>query len=242
MQLVKESELEKEDGVLIVGLGAIGLMAASIARSQGLRVWGAELSAASVCLARAPAAGVADVILTDKDSISPICSKHEIRRIMITAPPAVLPHAVEAIGYGGVITYVGLAQKTEETIPLNMNHLLRKKVTIRPVYAVPSLYAKETMRALESGVIDSRSLMSLPRCSWSGRAERYRRPFYPRPPSESSRLRPKSSAVVVPRVVVSLWWIRRCCRLRRPLSAAIRVHPRPSPHPPGLIDDERPAA
>ncbi len=160
MELVKSSELEKDEPVLVVGLGAIGLMTAQIAVGLGAKVYGAELSTASAALDAAEKSGLERVVHSELESINGICTENKIRKIMITAPPALIPKAVEAIEFGGLITYIGLGQEGREMVTFNINNFLRKKATIRAVYAVPGLYAKEALNALESGIIKPKLLIT----------------------------------------------------------------------------------
>ena len=154
MELIRESALRKGEDVLIMGLGAIGLMGAQIAVSMDARVYGADISSAKASLAAAGRIGLEGIIRTDKESLSEICSEKKIRRIVITAPPSTILQAVEAIQFGGSIAYLGLGHAGQEIISLNTNNFLRKKLTLKAIYAVPALYPEETMKMLESGIIN----------------------------------------------------------------------------------------
>ncbi|MCM8769024.1 MAG: alcohol dehydrogenase catalytic domain-containing protein [Candidatus Omnitrophica bacterium] len=160
LELVKESELRNEQVVLVVGLGAIGLMAAQILKSLGIRVLGQEIPSAQASLTAAKKMGLEVVAPGGRELLSTACTRYSIRRIMITASPQTIPEAVEAIQFGGIITYIGLGQGGQEIISLDCNKLLRKKVTLKPVYAVPPLYPEESLRLLKSGIIDSRLIIS----------------------------------------------------------------------------------
>ncbi|MFH1904438.1 MAG: alcohol dehydrogenase catalytic domain-containing protein [bacterium] len=155
LELIKNSDLKKGEKVLIIGMGAIGLMAAQMAISIGVKVYGADISPAKASFASAEKIGLEGIIKTDEESILEVCSKKKIRRIMITAPPSTILQAVEAITFGGLITYIGLGHKGQEIISLDINKFLRKKATLKAVYAVPTLYPKEVMKMLESKIINS---------------------------------------------------------------------------------------
>ena len=136
------------------------MMAAQIAVSMGAKVYGADISSAKASLASAGRIGLEGIIKMDVGSISDTCSRRKIRRIMITAPPTTIVEAVEAIEFGGLITYIGLGHGGQEIISLNSNRFLRKKATLKAVYAGPKLYPEEAMQMLETGIINPKLIIT----------------------------------------------------------------------------------
>jgi len=107
VDMVKVAEIGLTDRVLVVGTGAIGLMALAIARRRtaGLVV-AADLYPTKLEIARRLGA---DAVVHTGETPLAECGKPfgGFERVLVTAPPKVLPDALATACYGGHVTFIG---------------------------------------------------------------------------------------------------------------------------------------
>lgn len=160
VDMIKTAEIRMTDRVLVVGTGPIGLMALAIARrlTSG-PVVAANRSAGR--LATAQRLG-ADAAFSTKDTPLAECGAPYggFDKILITAPPQVIPDCITAAAYGGYIVFIGSNFREGGTIPLDTHALHFGKKQLRPSFASPALYLPEALQLLRTGVVPAPEIIS----------------------------------------------------------------------------------
>ena len=152
--MVRLADLTPESRLLLIGPGPIGLMALELARSMGVRqvrVCGHAKRTGRYRLARK--IGI-DEWLEPDELASADFGTGAPDRILVTAPPAMIPHAVRVAAKGAIISYVGLGWSAEQAnIPFDLDSFHVRKLQLRGSFASPALYGPAVLRALRDGRI-----------------------------------------------------------------------------------------
>ncbi|MEN6371467.1 MAG: alcohol dehydrogenase catalytic domain-containing protein [Armatimonadota bacterium] len=160
IDMVKTAEIGLTDRVLVVGTGAIGLMAIAIARH---RTTGA-LVAANRTPGRLEAAkrlGV-DATVCFKDASLAKCGEAYggFDKILVTAPPSVLPDCITAAAYGGYIVFIGSDYKNGGVVSIDTHALHFGKKQLRSSFASPALYLPQALHLLKTGAVPAKEIVS----------------------------------------------------------------------------------
>jgi L-iditol 2-dehydrogenase len=160
VDMVKVAEIGLTDRVLLVGSGPIGLMALPlIRRATAGPVVVANRSKGK--LEKALRLG-ADKVVSSQDISLPDLGKEYggFDRILITAPPDVIPDCITAAAYGAYIVYIGSNFRTGGVISLDTHALHFGKKQLRPSFASPALYLPEALTLMRTGVIPPKEIVS----------------------------------------------------------------------------------
>lgn len=160
VDMIKTAEITLTDRVLVVGTGAIGLMALVIAR----RLTAETVVAANRSTGRLDIAtrlGADAVFSTNDASLAEIGEKFGgFNKVLITAPPQVIPDCITATAYGGYLVYIGSDFRGGGVIPLDTHALHFGKKQLRASFASPAVYLPEALQLLRSGVVPSNEIVS----------------------------------------------------------------------------------
>ncbi|OPZ27139.1 MAG: putative zinc-type alcohol dehydrogenase-like protein YjmD [Lentisphaerae bacterium ADurb.BinA184] len=160
VDMIKVAEIALSDRVLVVGAGAIGLMALAIARrlTSGVVVATARSDAK---LEWARKLGADAVVNTSKAALAE-CGKPYggFDRILVTAPPQTLPACLAAGAYGAYVVYVGFDWGPGGVIQLDTTAMHVGKKQLRASFASPAVYFPEALQLLRSGAVPARQLVS----------------------------------------------------------------------------------
>ena len=160
VDMVKVAEIGLSDNVLIVGSGAIGLMALAIARrpTTGLVV---AANRTPGKLETAKRLGADAVIDLSKTSLAE-CGKPYggFHKVLSTAPPATLPASLDACGYGGVVVFIGFDWGVGGTVSFNTTSMHLGKKQLRASFASPAVYLPEALQMLHRKVVPRREIVS----------------------------------------------------------------------------------
>ncbi|HHT24298.1 MAG TPA: alcohol dehydrogenase catalytic domain-containing protein [Clostridiaceae bacterium] len=161
MDLFKTADIRLNDDVLVYGAGTIGLMVVQLAVAAGANVYVANRSRSKKKAELALQFGAKEVIFTDKENILEYkFPKGGLDKILVTAPPAVIPDAVNLMNLGGILAFIGISYGEEAMITLDSNIVHHKKMQIRASDAVPALYFPLCIDLVEEGVVDLKSLVT----------------------------------------------------------------------------------
>ena len=160
IDLVKTAEIGMGDHVLVLGAGSIGLMALELARRAGAsRIWAACRSRATRKIELVREFGAEDVVLTDSQSISDYpFPRGGVDKVLITAPPAVIPQALGVMRYGGIAAFIGFGGDGAITIDAHRFHT--GKLQLRGAFSSPGIYFPLAIEALTTGMVDADALIS----------------------------------------------------------------------------------
>ena len=83
-----------------------------------------------------------------------------VDRVLVIAPPKVLPSAVQMVRFGGLVSFISIHLGGESKIELDVNDLVFNKVTLRPTFAEPGVKFPVSIRLLQEGMIDAEKLVT----------------------------------------------------------------------------------
>ena len=162
LDLAYTADIKINDDVVVVGLGPIGLLALHLAKLMGARnVYGVEYSVAQRRIEIAKMYGAADVIMADKmDFADYKYPRTGVDKVLVTAPPKVIPKAIDILNWGGNVSFIGIEYGDEGKISFDANDFHFKKVQLRASFASPALYFPRCLELIESGAVDVKPLIS----------------------------------------------------------------------------------
>lgn len=148
--LVKISDIGLGDSVMVVGIGTIGLCALRLARLRG---------ASRIIAVSTPGRGRRDGVAKAYGADEVVCwgedlSEYHVDRILCTTPPQVMPELMKNLNIGGIMSYIGEADREERFVSFDMNYWHGRKLQLRASYAAPALYFPACIRLARSGRID----------------------------------------------------------------------------------------
>lgn len=162
MDLFQVADIHLNDTVLVVGLGAIGLMALHMAKLAGARkIYAADVSSAQKRFEVARAFGATDIIESDKTPIETYdFPDGGVQRVLVTAPPWLIPSALKALRFGGIAAYLGFGYGPRKDITIDANEFHMKRLQLRASYAAPALFFPRCLDLIRSGMIDCEPLIT----------------------------------------------------------------------------------
>jgi L-iditol 2-dehydrogenase len=160
LDMIKVAEIGITDRVLVVGTGPIGLMALAIAR----RLTTGALVAANRSRGRLEIAkrlGV-DAVLSPETTPLAKCGEPYggFDRILVTAPPQVIPDAITAAAFGSFIIFIGSDYRTGGIISLDTHALHFGKKQLRSSFASPALYLPQALHLLRTGAVPPQEIVT----------------------------------------------------------------------------------
>lgn len=160
IDMIRVAEIGLTDRVLVVGTGPIGLMALAIAR----RLTTGPLVAVNRSRGRLAAAtrlGADAVASTTDATLAHLGAPYGgFDRILLTAPPSLIPDCVTAAAYGGCIVFIGSDFGGGGIVPLDTHALHFGKKQLRSSFASPALYLPEALHLLRTGAVPAAEIVS----------------------------------------------------------------------------------
>lgn len=156
MSYVADIQLGNE--VMVLGLGAIGLMSIPIARMQGAaHIYAVNRSGGK----RAEVAKLAgaDTVILDTPLADIAFRKGGVDRALVSADPKVLPSVMPLMNYGGFISFIGI-NFPDGDITFNANDFHFKKLQLRASHAAPALYFPTALQLLKDKHVDGELFIS----------------------------------------------------------------------------------
>lgn len=162
LDLFYTAGIEVNDDVLVVGLGAIGLMALRFAKIAGARkVYAADRRRNKKRIEIAKMYGADEIIYTDEIDIREYkFDKGEVDKVMVTAPPRAIPPTFEVLKKGGTAAYIGIQYGEGANITFDANYFHFKKLSLKASHAAPALYFPRCIEMMKAGMIDVKPLIT----------------------------------------------------------------------------------
>ncbi len=165
---VENAEIPLGGSVVVLGPGPLGLMAARLARLRGagfVAVTGrtADNPRERARLDLARKLGCDLVVESGRQSVEEEIRKRfpaGVDRVIVSSPPESLADAFKIIRFGGIITPFGLHFGGKNTVPLDVNDLIFRKITLRPTFAEPAINFPVSLRLLREGLVDGKAIVS----------------------------------------------------------------------------------
>ena len=160
LDMVRLAEIGLTERVLLVGAGAIGLMALPIVR----RLTAGPVVAAGRAWGKLEVAKRlgADAVVNTNETPLAECGKPYggFDRVLVTAPPQTLPDCLEAAAYGGYVVFIGFDWGPGGVIPLDTTRMHAGKKQLRSSMDGPALYLPEALELMRRGVIPAEEIVS----------------------------------------------------------------------------------
>lgn len=150
--MVRVAEIGLDHNVLVVGCGAIGLMALAIARR---RTTGAivAMNPSKGKLAAALRIGADAACSTNEISFADVVARHgKFHRALVTAPPSAIPGAMSTLAYEGICSYIGF-NWGDGNITLDTTAMHLGKQQLRASFASPACWLPIAVDLLRNGVV-----------------------------------------------------------------------------------------
>ena len=162
LDLVYTADIKINDDVVVVGLGPIGLLALRLAKLMGARkVYGVEYSMAERRVEIAKQYGAEDIVHADKMDFKDYqYPRGGVDKVLVTAPPKVIPNAIDILNWGGNVSFIGIEYGDDGRISFDANEFHFKKIQLRASFASPALYFPRCLELIESKAIDVKPLIS----------------------------------------------------------------------------------
>lgn len=162
MDLFTVSDIRLNDDVLVVGVGAIGLMALRMAKLAGARnLYAADISAAQKRFEVARTFGATEIIESDKTPIESVrFPRGGVDRVLVTAPPWLIPNALKTLRFGGIASYLGFGYGSRKDITIDANEFHLNRLQLRASYAAPALFFPRCLDLIRSGMLDCEPLIT----------------------------------------------------------------------------------
>jgi L-iditol 2-dehydrogenase len=142
--------VKRGDHVLVIGPGPLGLAAITIAKRAGAeRISLAGLSGSVARMNAGSALGADTLIEVDKNLLSDFDfgGRHP-DKILVTAPPPVLPDAIKVAARGGTIAYIGIAWGPGACVEFDADDFHFRKLSLKGSFATPAMNAQSSIRLL----------------------------------------------------------------------------------------------
>ena len=154
--------------VVVLGNGPLGLMSALLARLRGagfVAITGhaADNPARKARLEAAEKAGLDMVIQSGRESVQECITSrfpNGVDRVIVSSPPESLADALAVIRFGGLITFYGLHFGGRNIVPIDVNDLIFRKITLVPTFAEPAINFPVSLSLLRTGQVDARSIIT----------------------------------------------------------------------------------
>ena len=158
LDLVESSDIGLNSRVAIFGAGPIGLMALALVRRKGAaRVVVSQPSHSKARIALARKLGADRVIESDREDLQAALKEEcpqGFDRMLVTAPPAAIPAAIEAARFGGIVTFNGISFANPE-VRFDANAFHFKRLQLRATHSIPNLRFPMAIELLERRWIDA---------------------------------------------------------------------------------------
>lgn len=161
LDMVYTATPELGNEVLVMGLGAIGLMSIPIVKMQGASYVYAVNRSGGKRFELARAYGADEVISTHDTPLEEIAfRKGGIDRALVSAPPSLLPDVFNLMNYGGIVSYIGIEYGDGATVSFNANDFHFNKTQLRASHASPALYFPIALQLLQDKAVDGEAIIS----------------------------------------------------------------------------------
>jgi L-iditol 2-dehydrogenase len=162
LDLFYTADIRFDESVLVAGIGAIGLLAIQLAKAAGAKkIYAAAHSHSKARIELAAKFGADEIIHTDKTGLESYkYSGGGVDKILLTAPPRLIPACMKAANLGGTIAYIGFASGSDAFVTFDANEFHVKKLQLKASFAAPALYFPRGISLIQSGAVDVKSLIS----------------------------------------------------------------------------------
>lgn len=154
--------------VAVLGPGPLGLMAARVAKLRGagsVTITGlpGDSPRERARLELAPRFGCDEVLETGRQDIEAAVKKRHpdgVDRVIVSAPPESMADALKIVRFGGIVTFFGIHLGGRSVVPVDINDLIFRKISLIPTFAEPAIQFPLANRLLREGLVDASALVT----------------------------------------------------------------------------------
>ncbi len=165
---VLNADIPLGGSVAVLGNGPLGLMAARVARLRGagfVAITGLPKTCARerARFAAAERLGCDLCIETGKDDLEGAIKARftkGVDRVIVSSPPESLGDALKVVRFGGIVTFFGLHFGGRNVVPVDVNDLIFRKISLIPTFAEPAINFPVSLRLLRDGLVDPGALIT----------------------------------------------------------------------------------
>ena len=165
---VLNAQIPLGGSVAVLGPGPLGLMSARVAKLYGagyvvMTGLPADNPRERARLELAAKFGCDDFIEVGKQDVEAEVKRKfpkGVDRVIVSSPPESMVDALKIIKFGGIITFYGLHFGGKSTIPVDINDLVFRKISLIPTFAEPAINFPVSIRLLRDGLVDASALVS----------------------------------------------------------------------------------
>lgn len=165
---VLNAEIPPGGTVAVLGPGPLGLMSACLAKLRGagfVVVTGlpADNPREKARLDAALDLGGDMTLESGKQDVEAEIKRkfpNGVDRVIVSSPPESICDAIKIVRFGGLITFFGLHFGGRSVVPIDLNDLIFRKITLRPTFAEPAINFPVSNRLLQEGLVDANKLIT----------------------------------------------------------------------------------
>jgi L-iditol 2-dehydrogenase len=165
---VLNAQIPLGGSVVVLGPGPLGLMSARVAKLYGagyVAITGlpADNPRERARLETAAKVGCDDFFEVGKQDVEAEIKRRfpkGVDRVIVSSPPESMSDALKIIKFGGIITFYGLHFGGRSTIPVDINDLIFRKISLIPTFAEPAINFPVSLRLLRDGLVDAGLLVT----------------------------------------------------------------------------------
>jgi L-iditol 2-dehydrogenase len=154
--------------VMVLGNGPLGLMAAGLAKLRGAGFVGItglprDNERERARFAVAERFGCDMTVETGRESVEEKVKARfagGVDRVIVSSPPESMSDAFKVIRYGGIVSFFGLHFGGRNTISLDVNDMIFRKISLIPTFAEPAINFPAAYRLLRDGLVDAKALVT----------------------------------------------------------------------------------
>lgn len=160
--LILTADIKLGNDVLLMGAGAIGLMALQMAKASGARkIYVAEHKKNKQKAELALKMGADEIIFTDEEDLLKFpFPRGGVDRVLVTTPPKTINEATKVCNVGGIVAFLGISYGPAAIVSFDSNVVHLNKLQIRGSNAIPALYFPHCIDLLKAGIVDVKPLIS----------------------------------------------------------------------------------
>lgn len=160
--LILTADIKLGNDVVLMGCGAIGLMALQMARASGARrIYAVDRSHNAEKAKLALEYGADEVIFSDLTDLTQYpFPRGGVDRVLVTTPPKTIDLATRLCNVGGIVSYLGISYGPDAVVSFDSNVVHLNKLQIRGSNAIPALYFPQCFDLMQAGMVDVKKLIT----------------------------------------------------------------------------------
>ncbi len=160
--LILTADIKLGNDILLMGAGAIGLMALQMAKASGARkIYVAEHKKNKKKAELALQMGADEIIYTDETDLTAYpFPRGGVDRVLVTTPPRTIDMATKVCNVGGIVAFLGISYGPAAIVSFDSNVVHLRKLQIRGSNAIPALYFPHCIDLMNAGIVDVKPLIS----------------------------------------------------------------------------------